>query len=242
MHRGAWIARALIAVACALGAVPPVAVAQALPQGRLVGAPRAALSPATKYARLSPGVCRALLRKRALPAKMARGRTPGIATPLRLAGPIHDVVFRTPGARSVYGIIDCRLALALDDLARILARHGVLEVHVDNIYRPRARLPGRKKPSQHAYGLAIDIYGMKLRDQRTLLVERDWPVELAAPPCEPDAQKTDTTDAASELRNIVCEVAREQVFHRLLTPNHDAAHANHLHLDIDRHADATVIR
>jgi hypothetical protein len=200
------------------------------------------VSPATKYARLSPGACKALLRKRALPAKMARGATPGIATPLRLSGPFHDVLFRTPGARSVYGLIDCRLALALDDLSLILARHGVVEVHVDNIYRPHARLPGRNKPSQHSYGLAIDIYGIKLRDQRTLIVERDWHAELTVPPCDPEPSATDGGAAANELRDLVCEIARERVFHRLLTPNHDAAHANHVHLDIDRHSDTTIVR
>jgi hypothetical protein len=43
------------------------------------------------------------------------------------------------------------------------------------------------------------------------------------------------------LRNIVCAAARAGLFHHVLTPNYDAAHRDHLHLDIKRDARSVVV-
>src|SRR5690606_561032 len=114
---------------------------------------------AGRHANLSMEQCRKALRERKLPAEPTKALR-GIATPLRLTGPIHGVRFVSPGKRSVYGALDCRLVLALAELARVLAELDVVEVYVDNLYRPNARLPGKKKKrSQHAHGLAADHMG-----------------------------------------------------------------------------------
>lgn len=163
-----------------------------------------------------------------------------MGAPLRFAGPFHGVKFVAPGSK--YGVFDCRLALALDDMAKLLVSHGVAEVHVDNSYRPKARLPGKKKASQHAHGLAVDIVAFKLSDGRKLSIEETWYGERGKPPCGPDAVITQPSEEASILRSLVCEVARQQIFHHLLTPNYDAAHRNHLHFDIKRGARSLVVR
>lgn len=188
-----------------------------------------------KVANLSPHQCWKELTRRKLAARRVGGNAKGVATPVRLSGPMNGVAFVTPGARSVYGTLDCRLALALEELSRVLASHSVAEVYIDNLYRPRARLPGkRKKPSQHSYGLAVDVMGFKLVDGRRLVVEADFQGELGAPPCGPDAALVEPTEAAVALRTLVCDIAREGIFHHMLTPNYDRAHADHLHLDIKR--------
>jgi hypothetical protein len=203
-----------------------------------------AKAPATRYASLSPAACRAELQKRGLPVQGARRAAPGVATPMQLAGSLHGVQFVAPGGKSVHGILDCRLALALDDVARILASHGVTRVRVDNFYRPSShrRGRGRRKKSQHALGLAMDLMDITLQGDRILRVERDWRGARGEPACGPDARPADPTDDTIALRNIVCEVAREGLFHRVLTPNYDAAHESHLHLDIGRNARALVVR
>ena len=71
---------------------------------------------------------------------------------MRVAGPLRGIRFVTPGKKSVYGKLDCRLALVLDDLASVLERHGVASVRVDNAYRPKARLPGRRTSRRMASG------------------------------------------------------------------------------------------
>jgi hypothetical protein len=174
------------------------------------------------------------LKRRGLPVERDTGAAQGIAIPVRVTGDMHGVRFFAPGRKSVYGKLDCRLALALDELASVLSRHGVVVVRVDNLYRPRARLPGRRKHSQHRYGLAIDLVAFGLADESELSVENDWHGERDRPVCGPEARLTEPTERAILLRNLVCDIARAGIFHHILTPSYDEAHRDHLHLDIKR--------
>jgi hypothetical protein len=196
-----------------------------------------------RIANFSPASCRAELKRRKLPVAFLGGNVRGVAVPVRLTGELRGVTFKTPGKKSVYGIVDCRLVVVLDELAGLLAEHGVTAVHVDNMYRPRSRLPGRKKKSQHAYGLAIDIYGFTLASGSTLVVERDFDGRIGALPCGPEADLAPNASAAAvSLRNLTCAIARARLFNHLLTPDYDAAHRNHLHADISRGGNQYVVR
>lgn len=199
-------------------------------------------SKASRSAGLSPGQCLAELSRRKLGVTRSKGFAVGVATPLRITGPIGGVKFHTPGKKSVYGVLDCRLALELAELSEVLTRHGVVEVQVDNMYRPRARLPGRKKPSQHSYGLAIDMTRFKLAGGGELVIERDFQGAIGEPVCGADAKpRPELSAEAGKLRDLICEVARAELFHHILTPNHDAAHRDHFHLDIARGARTRLI-
>src|SRR5688572_16086341 len=191
----------------ALAGLPELKAEPPTPPGSPFNAPlppREALpkSTATRLASLSPGQCSAELKKRGIKSKRAGRAAPGVATPLRLDGPLQGVRFVTPGQKSPYGILDCRLALALDQLSVMLVQRGVTDVRVDNMYRPKAKLPGRHKPSQHSYGLAIDIYGFTLSGGKKLDVEADWHGDLGTPPCGPESKLTDTCEEALSLRNL----------------------------------------
>ncbi len=199
-------------------------------------------SPAVRDANLSPAQCRARLRKRKLPLSGVRIATPGVANPRRIAGRLHHVKFITPRRPSPYGLLDCRLALALDTFAGVLWKHGVRAVYVDNFYRPHAHLPGKHKHSQHAYGLAIDLMGLTFRDGTTLRVGPDWHGGIGRPVCGPDAAPVEATPGAIRLRNIVCDVARAGIFQHMLTPNFNKAHHGHFHFDIDRGVKYFVVR
>jgi hypothetical protein len=199
-------------------------------------------STATRLANLSTAQCSAELRKRGIKSKRAGKAAPGVASPLRLDAPLHGVRFVTPGQKSIYGILDCRLLLALDELAPRLAEQGVTEVRVDNMYRPHAKLPGQSKPSQHAYGLAVDIYGFTLTGGKRLEVEADWHGELGTPPCGPEGRLTEPVEASVTLRNLYCDVGRSGLFHHLLSPSYDLAHKNHLHFDIKRDSRELLIK
>ena len=205
-----------------------------------VGANGAA--PAMRIANLSPAACRKELAKSSLPTKRA-GETKGIATALRLTGALGGVRFVAPGGKSPYGMLDCRLVLTLRELATVLERHHVAEVRVDNFYRPRSRLPGkRSKKSQHAYGLAMDVMGFRLEDGRSLVVGRDWHGGIGEPACGPLAAPSDPTEETVLLRNLLCDIVRSGVFHHVLTPGFDAAHRTHFHLDIKRNGYAIIVR
>jgi hypothetical protein len=190
---------------------------------------------------LSPGACAAELRRRNLPVAREAGAASGIAVPVRITAAMHGVRFITPSRRSVYGKLDCRLALALDEMARVLERHSVVAVRVDNLYRPRARLAGTRTRSQHRYGLAIDVMSFELATGTELSVEHDWNGALESLPCGPESRLTPVTERAIALRNIVCDVAKSGIFHHILTPSFNTAHRDHLHLDIKRGARSWIV-
>jgi len=234
---------ALITGGLVLGSPPalantaePADYRQSLPAGGISKASKAA-----RWAGLSPGQCQAEVTRRGLGVKRWKGFAVGVATPMRVTAAIGGVRFLTPGGKSPYGVLDCRLALALSELASVLARHGVVEVRVDNMYRPRAHLPGKKKPSQHAYGLAIDLTRFKLQNGEELVIEQDFEGKLGEPVCGPEARGEALTGKALQLRNLVCDVVRAEIFHHILTPNHNAAHRDHFHLDIARGARQRIV-
>lgn len=223
--------------AAADGATERASYAEPLPSPIV---PKSSL--ASRWAGLSGASCWAEVTRRKLPVTRFRGAAVGVATPLRVTGPLGGVRFVTPGKKSPYGILDCRLALALSDLAPLLQRYDVVEVHIDNMYRPKAHLPGKKKPSQHSFGLAVDLTRLKLADGSELVVERDFAGAIGEPVCGQGVRaRSELPREAAVLRDLICEVARSGLFHHILTPNHDAAHRNHFHLDIARGARQRMI-
>lgn len=197
-------------------------------------------------ANLSPGQCSKLLAQRDTEKVFQKqGPTRGIATPLRLTGPISGVKFQVPPAKIVFGRLDCRLALVLLELAPLLRAHGIESARIDNFYRPGARL-GKGKKSQHAYGLAVDLVSMTGRSERMtesaeLDVKQDFHGQRGEPPCGPGAKlhlppgiTEQEIEEAILLRDVVCAIGRKGMFHHILTPNYNQAHESHLHLDIKR--------
>ncbi|MCC6898604.1 MAG: extensin family protein [Polyangiaceae bacterium] len=198
-------------------------------------------SVATHNATLSSAACRAQLARMKLDVRRVGGDTSGIATPVRLPPTLGGVRFVTAPSGSKYGLLDCRLALTLAELAVVLAQHEVVSIRIDNFYRPRAKLSKRVK-SQHHHGLAMDIVSFGLKDGRTLLIERDWQAGVGDGVCGPNAVMHEATDEAVRLRNLVCDVARQELFHHMLSPSYDAAHRDHLHWDIKRKGYAAIVR
>ena len=199
-------------------------------------------APASRWVGVLPQQCLAEVARRKLGVTRFRGAAVGVATPVRVTGPIAGVRFVTPGGKSPFGILDCRLALALADLAELLKRYDVIEARLDNMYRPHAHLPGKKKPSQHSYGLAADLTRFKRADGTELVIERDFQGAIGEPVCGEGAHAPDgLSNDAVLLRDLICDVARSAVFHHILTPNHDQAHHDHFHLDIARGARQRII-
>lgn len=204
--------------------------------------PLRAQAPARRLGNLSPAQCAKELRNFKTSFKRV-GAQKGIATPTRVVGLVGGVRFKVPGEKSKFGVLDCRLALTLVEFATFLEQRGIVEVVVDNFYRVNARLPGRRsKRSQHAYGLAIDLRSFATADGTRWDIEQDWGAGIETEPCGPLATLSSPTPRTSELRTLVCELFEQQIFSHHLTPSHDAAHRNHLHLDVKRGATSAVIR
>jgi hypothetical protein len=198
-------------------------------------------SPAATYARLDARACRAEVARRALRVVTVKTAQPGVLAPIRLDGPMNGVELRAPGATSKHGILDCRLALVLDDWTRALRAAGITGVVIDNAYRPGAKLPGKKSPSQHALALALDVTRFS-RGEAPPLSVGDWGARIGEVPCGPDAVAPPAEPVSVATRNLVCSMARGGFFHTLLTPSYDAAHGSHFHFDIQGDRDALVVR
>jgi hypothetical protein len=193
--------------------------------------------PAQRYGRLDREACEAELTQRAIPfVRVEEAR--GVLAPVRLTGSLHGVTFHSgvPAAQrasSPWEIVDCRLALALDDFAVQLGAHDVVEVLHYSIYRPpSAQWPADRVASQHLGALAIDAASFMKKDGSKLDVERDFHGRIGAATCGRAAGPIPATAEALELRQIVCAAAEAKLFNVALTPDYNWAHRNHFHLEV----------
>jgi hypothetical protein len=190
---------------------------------------------AVRYGRLDRATCESELRHRGVSfVTVASAR--GVLAPIRLTGPLHGVTFHSAlpasqRATTPYEIVDCRLALALDDFSAILARHDVVEVIHFSMYRP-PNAHVTTLAHQHDGALAIDAGWFKRKDGSTLEVERDFHGHIGASTCGPGTGPWPATPEANALRAIACEAAAAHLFNVELTPDYNWQHRNHFHLEV----------
>jgi hypothetical protein len=194
-------------------------------------------TPAYHYANLDRDACEAELTKRSIPfVPVSDAR--GVLAPVRLTGPIRGIAFHSglperARATSPIEIFDCRLVLALDDFAAILAAHDVVEVIHMSVYRPPPkRWPSGKVGTRHDGALALDAGTFVRRDGTSLVVEKDFHGRIGARTCGPNTGPWPATPEAVELRHIVCETADAHLFQVQLTPDYNWPHRNHFHLEV----------
>lgn len=194
-------------------------------------------SPAYRYAQLDRPACEAELAARQIAYKPEPG-TKGVRMPVRLAGPLRGVEFRTnlrdaARATTPWEILDCRLVLALDDFAAILAQHDIVDVRHYSTYRaPPKSWPDDQIGTRHHGGLAIDAARFIARDGSYLDVDDHFHGRIGAKTCGEGAGPSPATPEAVKLRAILCEAVKQRLFHVYLTPNYDRPHQNHFHLEV----------
>jgi len=193
-------------------------------------------APALRYGRLDRVTCENELERRGIPFSRVDGAR-GVLAPVRLRGALHGVTFRTglPEAKrgsTPWEIVDCRLALALDDFAAQLATHDVTQVIHFSVYRPPvSSWPEGKIASRHPGALAIDAGSFVKKDGTRLEVERDFHGHIGATTCTGTGPHPATPEAM-ELRRIVCDAAEARLFNVALTPDYNWPHRNHFHLEV----------
>ncbi len=204
-------------------------------------------SVASRYGALDTATCKTELKRRGVPF-VSLDAARGVRAPIRLTGPIRGVLFRSelgPAARAVspYEIVDCRLALALDDMTRLLPRYAIVEVRHYSMYRPPSKhWKSEREAKRHPGGLAIDIGRFKLRDGSWVEVERDFHSRIGGTTCGVDATLIEPTSETMRLRTLVCELAQAGLFHFMLTPSYNWPHRNHLHLEVAARFAGQMIR
>jgi hypothetical protein len=188
------------------------------PQRAKTAAGGSAALPPAPVAELYPGgeACLARLGETGIRFASAEPKK-GVATPVVIQGPIAGIEFWSHGRGAM--ITDCRLALALRDVAAELRELGVTKVRFSGAYVYRMSRVGRL--SLHAHGLALDVHEVEAQG-RSFDVRRDYARGLA-----------DGCEASAPLLNrMACRLRQRRVFKELLTPDDNADHHDHLHLAI----------
>jgi hypothetical protein len=194
------------------------------------------------YASMDGAVCERELGKRGIAfARRDADRTaaPGVVTPVRLEGPLHGVTVRSglppaERAKAALEIFDCRLVLALDDFAAMLAPHDVVEMLHLSAYRSRKNggCTPRYDGKQHCAALAVDVAAFKKKDGSSLVVDRDFKGKVGTKTCTDAVRKAPRDAASAELWGFACDAAEKAIFNVILTPNFNKQHKNHFHLEI----------
>ncbi|HVU04294.1 MAG TPA: extensin family protein [Polyangiaceae bacterium] len=140
---------------------------------------------------------------------------PGMVTPVAVTGSIGGVSYES-GDRGAL-VCDCRLVVALGWLGPELRSLGVREVRHAGAYAYRTTKRGR--PSLHAQGLAIDVWGLSTRAAH-YDVKRDF------------VRGAECGDASTPLNQLACDVRRMGLLEEVITPDDDSDHRDHVHLAI----------
>jgi hypothetical protein len=162
--------------------------------------------------------------------RIASSQAHGVQMPARLLGPIGGITVLPRDGRQLHAILDCRLALALLSWAPTLREAGVTSIDHYSIYRPGAHVHGSGHTSGHARGLAIDAARFHLRSGAVLDVLTDWEErEHGSAPCP---RRPEEAWQSRLLRGVVCDAVELNLFQIVITPHHDRAHENHVHLEL----------
>ena len=179
------------------------------------------------------GSCHAMLDAMGLDWAIS-GPQRGIADPVFVQPTFRSVSYRYVGNEApTRMLMDCALAPRLYRLAEILEDHGIDEAIHIGVYNYRCIGGGDPDadgctPSQHANATAIDLWGFGLAGSDTeYVLERDW-IITSGPTCPGAA----TDEADRVLHAIGCAMYRDAIFQIVLTPNYNAAHRNHFHVDM----------
>ena len=158
----------------------------------------------------------------------------GMRTPVEIGGPIDGIKLVARGRRSA--VMDCVLARALMQAGGVFKELGITTLAFSAAFDHRTRR-GSNEPSAHAYGLAIDVHviggGFGQYDVRQHFERgvgawrglRKQPGALDACVGQP------ATNEGRVLRQLACRLKLHPAFRVIVTPDDDADHQDHLHLE-----------
>lgn len=153
-------------------------------------------------------------------------RRRGIAIAVEVTGAVGGVEYR--GYRDRPLVLDCSLVASLAHAGRFLAEHGVERATYSSAYQ-RRKVRGSDRWSNHSYGLAIDVHVLAGEALGTLRVKDDYEQGLGD---DVDCVGRPLTAPGAVLRTVICQFERSGAFRMILTPDSDASHYNHFHLEV----------
>jgi hypothetical protein len=163
----------------------------------------------------------------------------GIADPITVMLPLNGMAYRYSGntsqRKTLYG--DCTLMKSLAQAAPIERAHDIQEVIDIGIYNYRcidqSLTPPNCSMSQHAYAKAIDLAEFVTGDGTHYSVLNDWVIDTSGSTCTAATEN----DKDAWLHQLICELKGEKIWNIVLTPNYNADHRNHFHVDLTKDSD-----
>ena len=183
--------------------------------------------------RVYAGDCLAELDARHVSWKKAS--RPGIQIGVEITGPIGGIELTSEDQALV---IDCSLAVSLDEAGRYLRGLGITKATFSSAYS-RRKVRFTDHWSKHSFGLAIDVHTFTTTDLGTLRVDRDFEQGLGD---EVDCVGKPLTQGGAVLEILKCQLVRSGLFHLVLTPDYDDAHHDHFHLEAKPWGDRPELR
>jgi len=146
-----------------------------------------------------------------------------IVDPVWVEPTIHGVTFRyaSPSGAANPIFASCPLALAMEETAALVAPQGVTDIIHLGVYNCRV-ISGTNTLSEHGLANAIDIKSVVLSDGSVYDLLSDWEKGVAFP----------VTDAGSFLKWLAHTMFEMNIYNIILTPEYNAAHADHFHCDL----------
>jgi hypothetical protein len=185
--------------------------------------------------RIEPdGACLALLRKagvafRSVPA------VKGVRTPVVIQAPIAGVRLLPRGRREA--LMDCALARGLLEAGPVLRGLEIEALEFSAAYDYRERRDSRTL-SAHARGLAIDVHVVHSRSRPYPIATAfekgagQWRRIRPGPGAVQACVGEPRTGAGKLLRTLACRLKLHTSFQILVTPDDNADHRDHLHLEV----------
>jgi hypothetical protein len=188
----------------------------------------------------TPATCRAWLDLYGITYTVGPNNA-GVTDPVTVTTPINGLIHRSSSStnpRATF-FMDCTLARSLVLAAPHMRSRGVVEVVDMGVYNYRC-IGGGTPPdcpngiSQHAYAKGIDIAGVKDSAGVYYSVNDDWVID---PSTEKTCEAATSNAKDAFLHELICAIKADKVWNIVLTPNYNADHRNHFHVDLTTGSD-----
>jgi hypothetical protein len=160
-----------------------------------------------------------------LGVEYSRAKRKGIRIGVKVEGKLGGVEYRAYNGKPL--VLDCSLVYSLAVSGRFLRAATVERVTFSSAYQIR-KIRGTSRPSKHSYGLAIDMHTFHTTDYGALSVTDDYEQGLGD---NVDCIGQPLTVGGAVLKRVDCQVTRSQLYRIILTPDYDAGHYNHFHVE-----------
>ena len=171
-------------------------------------------------------------RIRALGVEFESASHEAVEMAVKPSGSVGGVEIEFTGRREQGRIMDCRLVLAIAAWAPTLRSLGVVRIRHLSALRPGARVASTGRASGHSRGYAFDPRFFDIETDGgtvTFDVLNDWEDRRRGGAlCE----EKDESIASASMRAAVCKAIEHNLFQVVVSPHHNDAHQNHLHLEV----------